>query len=458
MRRTGNGVSNNIFHIMLDILFGWVAYLIAAICSHHFFDNSTSEYLLASVAFLIVYILSQNGHAAYNVTTFFYVDRFIKFITRSWMIAVIISFIFVFFVGNTSGDIFYIIYPICFYLMMFVSLIFVRFEQKKNTKTAIRVVFVGEKKHFSKVEHFLTRSNIRYNPVGYISYTPTEDKDYIGSIDSLYYLLHDYAVDHVYFLHRHDDPMDLQPYIDVCMRLGVTTNIILSAFNYTTAKSYVSSIGYYPMITMHTVDLSPFAQFVKRVGDVFFSCLGMLLVSPVFLITAILIKLDSPGPVFFKQTRIGRNGRPFKMIKFRSMCDNADSMKAQLMSQNENADDHMFKMKNDPRITKIGKFIRKTSIDELPQFINVIKGDMSLVGTRPPTVDEVRGYNIDHWRRLSIKPGITGMWQVSGRSQIIDFDEVVALDVQYIDNWSVWLDFKILLKTVWVVIARKGAS
>lgn len=458
MRRTGNGVSNNIFHIMLDILFGWVAYLIAAVCSHHFFDGATVEYLLASVAFMTIYILCQNGRGAYNVTTFFYVDRFIKFITRSWLIAVSVSLIFVFFVGKTSGDVFYLIFPIVFYFFMFVSLIFVRLEQKKNTKNAIRVVFVGKKEHFTKVEHFLERSNIRYNTVGYISYQPTDSPDYIGSIDSLYYLLHDYAIDHVYFLHRHDDPMDLQPYIDTCMRLGVTSNIILSAFNYTTAKSYVSSIGYYPVITMHTVDLSPFAQLVKRIGDVILSSLGVLLLSPVFLITALIIKIDSPGPVFFKQTRIGRNGRPFKMIKFRSMCDNADAMKAQLMSRNENADDHMFKMKDDPRVTRFGKFIRKTSIDELPQFFNVIKGDMSLVGTRPPTVDEVRGYNIDHWRRLSIKPGITGMWQVSGRSQIRDFDEVVALDVQYIDNWSVWLDFKLLLKTFWVVVTRKGAS
>ena len=443
---------------MLDILFGWAAYIIAAVCSNHFFDTSALDYILTSVAFLIVYLLSQHVHSAYNVTTFFYVDRFIKFITRSWILAVFISFLLVFFVGHTSGDIFYLIYPILFYVFMFVSLVFVRIEQKKNTKNAIRVVFVGDKKHFEKIDHFLSRSNIRYNPVGYISFNPTDDKDYIGSIDSLYYLLHEYAIDHVYFLHRHDDPMDLQPYIDVCMRLGVTANIILSAFNYTTAKSYVSSIGYYPVITMHTVDLSPFAQFVKRVGDVFFSCLGLILLSPIFLVVSIIIKLDSPGPVFFKQTRIGRNGRPFKMIKFRSMCDNADNMKERLMSENENADNHMFKIKNDPRITKFGRFIRKTSIDELPQFINVIRGDMSLVGTRPPTIDEVKGYNIDHWRRLSIKPGITGMWQVSGRSQIKDFDEVVALDVQYIDNWSVWLDFKILLKTAWVVITRKGAS
>ena len=152
------------------------------------------------------------------------------------------------------------------------------------------------------------------------------------------------------------------------------------------------------------------------------------------------------------------NGRIFKLYKFRSMYIDAEERKKELASQNEMSGDLMFKLKNDPRVTKIGKFLRKASIDEFPQFLNVLKGDMSLVGTRPPTVDEVRHYKSYHRRRISIKPGITGMWQVSGRNAITNFDEVVTLDTKYIDQWSVWLDLKIIIKTVFVVLAKRGAS
>lgn len=176
------------------------------------------------------------------------------------------------------------------------------------------------------------------------------------------------------------------------------------------------------------------------------------------LITALAIKLDSKGPVLFKQVRVGMNGRQFKIFKFRTMCADAEAKKKELMNQNEMGNNLMFKMENDPRITKVGGFLRKTSIDELPQFFNVLRGEMSLVGTRPPTVDEVSEYDRSHWRRISIKPGITGMWQVSGRSNIKDFDEVVKLDTQYIDNWSVWLDIKILFKTVFLVFNRKSGA
>ena len=175
------------------------------------------------------------------------------------------------------------------------------------------------------------------------------------------------------------------------------------------------------------------------------------------LITAILIRLDSKGPVIFKQERVGQNGRHFYMYKFRSMCIDAEKKKEALMEHNEMNSQFMFKMQDDPRITRIGRFIRKTSIDELPQFFNVLRGDMSLVGTRPPTLDEVELYERVHWRRMSIKPGITGMWQVSGRSSITDFDEIVELDTQYIDRWNVLLDIQILLKTVLQVFCRKGA-
>jgi len=196
----------------------------------------------------------------------------------------------------------------------------------------------------------------------------------------------------------------------------------------------------------------------RRTQDVVLSALALVVLSPVMLATAIAIVVDDPsaGPIF-SQERIGRDGKPFKFYKFRSMCPNAEAKLDDLLGQNE-MDGPVFKIKDDPRITRVGKFIRKTSIDELPQFFDVLRGDMSLVGTRPPTLDEYKQYESHHKRRLSMKPGITGLWQVSGRSNIEDFEEVVKLDVQYIDNWSLWGDIKILFKTVYVVFAGRGAK
>lgn len=196
---------------------------------------------------------------------------------------------------------------------------------------------------------------------------------------------------------------------------------------------------------------------LKKTTDFIGGLLGTVLSLPIILITAIPLLIESPGPLIFKQARVGKNGRIFNIYKLRSMYADAEKRKQALMAQNK-MDGHMFKMDNDPRITKVGKFIRKYSIDELPQFWNVLKGDMSLIGTRPPTVEEFEQYESHHKRRLSMKPGITGLWQVSGRSNIQDFEEVVKLDCEYIDTWSPALDIKILFKTINVVLTHKGAE
>ena len=198
----------------------------------------------------------------------------------------------------------------------------------------------------------------------------------------------------------------------------------------------------------------------KRAFDIVFSGCVLSVIAVPSLVLAATIRLESEGNPFYSQIRVGQTHRDgslstFRMWKFRSMYKDAEERKQELESQNE-MNGFMFKMKDDPRITKVGKFIRKTSIDELPQFYNVLKGDMSLVGTRPPTVDEFRQYESHQKRRLSAKPGITGLWQVSGRNEIKDFEDVVKLDVQYIDNWSIGLDIKIILKTIKVVFEKGG--
>lgn len=213
----------------------------------------------------------------------------------------------------------------------------------------------------------------------------------------------------------------------------------------------------YPMAVFTPAIQNEKALAIKRIGDVFAGLVGCIVSLPVILITAIPLLIESPGPLIFKQQRVGKNGRLFNIYKLRSMYVDAEERKKALMEKNQ-MDGFMFKMDNDPRITKVGRIIRKLSIDELPQFYNVLKGDMSLIGTRPPTVDEFEQYESHHKRRLSLKPGITGLWQVSGRSDIKDFEKVVQLDCEYIDNWSLWLDIKIFFKTIIVVLTHKGAE
>ena len=222
-------------------------------------------------------------------------------------------------------------------------------------------------------------------------------------------------------------------------------------------EKQIGELGLYRVLTYGPRIFRPSELILKRVMDILGAAVGICLTVLIGLFVVPAIKLESPGPAVFKQTRIGKNGRKFSIYKFRSMYMDAEERKKELMKQNE-MDGLMFKMKDDPRITKVGKFIRKTSIDELPQFFNVLRGDMSLVGTRPPTVDEFERYEEHHKRRLSLRPGITGMWQVSGRSDIQNFEDVVRLDLEYIDNWSVWLDIKILFQTVFVVLLHRGAE
>jgi len=199
-----------------------------------------------------------------------------------------------------------------------------------------------------------------------------------------------------------------------------------------------------------------FALFLKRTFDVVASFLFLVIFSPLFLLIAILIKIEDGGPVFFPQTRVGRFGREFKMWKFRSMCLDAEAKMKELLAQNQHKDGVTFKIKNDPRITRIGKWLRKFSLDELPQFFNVLIGNMSLVGPRPPLPREVALYTLADRRRLAMTPGITCFWQISGRSEI-DFSGQVQLDVRYIESQSFWLDIKILVKTVPAVLFSKGA-
>jgi hypothetical protein len=239
------------------------------------------------------------------------------------------------------------------------------------------------------------------------------------------------------------------------MGLPVAVNIAALDF-VTNSEKAIQQFGDSSVVNFSTTFYRSSDIALKRVIDIIGSLVGLIICGLVSIFLVPLIKRDG-GPAIFVQDRVGRNGRVFKFYKFRSMRVDAEEIKKELMSQNQ-MQGGMFKIENDPRITKIGHFIRKTSLDELPQFWNVLKGDMSLVGTRPPTLDEYMTYTPEQKRRLSFKPGITGLWQISGRSNIKNFDEVVKLDVTYLDGWTIWKDIEILLKTIKVVFMKDGAK
>ena len=271
----------------------------------------------------------------------------------------------------------------------------------------------------------------------------------------------DYAkrhqVDLVIFSVNHIARKKIEHLIEAFSEMGIDSLITIDSFAIETLETKLEDFG-----TTNVIRLSPrlFTDgelLLKRLMDIAGALVGCLICILFGIIVAPLIFLEDPGPIIFKQKRVGRNGKYFYIYKFRSMYQDAEAKLQTLKDQNE-MQGFMFKMKNDPRITKVGKFLRKTSIDELPQFFNVLEGSMSLIGTRPPTVNEYQQYSAHHKRRISIKPGITGLWQVSGRSEITDFEEIVRLDCFYIDHWSITGDIKILLKTFAAVFTGKGSE
>ena len=258
--------------------------------------------------------------------------------------------------------------------------------------------------------------------------------------------------------------------MDDFVEMGVTVHLNLNQVTHAPGRvQIVEKVGNYTVLTSSMNYATTKQAFLKRAMDIAGGLVGCLICGLLIVLVGPVIYLSSPGPIFFTQERIGKNGKHFKMYKFRSMYMDAEERKKELMAQNKMGGNLMFKLDFDPRIignkilpdgtrkTGVGQFIRSTSIDEFPQFFNVLKGDMSLVGTRPPLISEFEAYQQHHRARMSVKPGITGMWQVSGRSEITDFEEVVRLDTQYINEWSIGLDIKILLQTVLAVLKRKGS-
>jgi exopolysaccharide biosynthesis polyprenyl glycosylphosphotransferase len=277
--------------------------------------------------------------------------------------------------------------------------------------------------------------------------------DVVGTMDTLFQYARKQFVDEV-FIATPCERNVIQDTLEQARAQGVDLRVVPDLYGTLTWNNPIEYVGQFPTIPLHRGYVPEVALVAKRVLDLIFSIVFLILLAPVFLAIAIAVKLDSHGPIFYASDRIGKKGRVFRCLKFRTMVRDAETRRVDMMHMNER-DGVLFKISNDPRITKVGRFLRKYSLDELPQFFNVLKGDMSVVGPRPPIASEVKEYKLSHLRRLDVTPGVTGLWQVQAR-QDPSFDNYISLDVTYIENWSMWLDIKIIGRTIAVVFAGTG--
>jgi exopolysaccharide biosynthesis polyprenyl glycosylphosphotransferase len=325
------------------------------------------------------------------------------------------------------------------------------------------VLIVGTDERARKVAELLKeRSQWGFHVAGFVRpagspKTPSDGAEIVGDVKDLGEILHRSSIDWVIFAVGPEDLELVRSGIESCEEVGVQASYMIGdVFPMKIARMHLESYDGTALLTFTTTTTYYMSLFLKGIADRVVALLGIVALSPLLLLTALLIKLTSSGPILFRQERCGLNGRRFMMYKFRTMTEGAEDMLEELRMRADKECLVVFKAKNDPRVTRVGRFLRKFSLDELPQLSNVLKGQMSLVGPRPPIPSEVEKYERWQRRRLSMKPGLTCIWQVRGRNEI-DFEEWMALDLEYIDNWSLTLDARILLKTVPVVLSGKGA-
>jgi exopolysaccharide biosynthesis polyprenyl glycosylphosphotransferase len=306
--------------------------------------------------------------------------------------------------------------------------------------------------------HLDSLQHLGYRFKGFVALTEREaelgDVEVIGDVRNCLSLARSLFVDEIFFSVPGDKKLIIG-IVEEARQAGIDVRVIPDLYDGLAWNAPVEYVGQFPTIPLHRREFPRGGFLIKRVLDITFSSIALALLSPIMLTIAIAVRLDSEGPIFYRAHRIGRKGRTFFCYKFRTMVQDADKLKEKLAHMNER-DSVLFKISNDPRITRVGRILRKYSLDELPQFYNVLRGDMSLVGPRPPIAREVEQYELDHLRRLEVLPGITGLWQVEAR-QDPSFDSYISLDTAYVENWSLWLDLKILARTVGVVFAGTGS-
>lgn len=466
-----------------DTIKGWVKHI----------DFMIFDILCLEISFIITYLLRQgipgDGMSELyknmmgmililDICAAFFCNSYSEIIRRGYLIelkkvlihcawVVIGLIVWMFFIKQSSAYsriVVVAMYPVSVFLLLAERLVWKRIIRirRKYNKELRKIMVVTTDAQAENVVRGLLQPYRDYNIEAVIVYDNAarvgeqiHNIPVVGSKDDIFNYLGENVIDEV-FMDLKEDEATEERLMNMFVNMGLVAHVNLIRFSSGMNNRTVYTLGNYVVLSS-SMKIATFRQtFFKRLMDICGSLVGLVLTGIAIVIFGPIIYKQSPGPIFFSQERVSRNGRTFKIYKFRTMYLDAEERKKELMEHNK-MQGLMFKMDNDPRIIPIGHFLRKSSIDELPQFWNILKGDMSLVGTRPPTVDEYEQYEITHRKRLAMKPGLTGMWQISGRSDIVDFEEIVALDAKYIEEWTLSMDIKILWKTMKIVLRGEGA-
>lgn len=463
MYQNNNQKIKSIKYLLLDIITILFALVIAYLLRHQFTFLYLNIYFRLTINVIVAQILlaiiidpyKQIIQRSYNKELL----ESIKYVIYLTFLVLIYMFI-----SQSSFG-----YSRIFLLLFFIIAVIFLFIQRSIVKHLNRerlyskldsqhLIIIGDKKDIEKAVKKVNEDiYLNYETIGVICFDSNDR--YICNITNIKDF-HDFVLNNVIneVLLFYSNDEKYTEILKICKDMNLTIHNVIYENDTINTNSYVQDFFDYTVLTSTNHIVSDLDLFIKRLFDILGGLIGLLFTIILTIIIGPIIYFSDKGPIFYSQVRVGKNGKRFKMYKFRSMYTNADEIKNKYMKDNI-MDGPIFKMDNDPRIIKgIGGFIRKTSLDEFPQFLNVLKDDMSLVGTRPPTIDEYEKYDFHHMSRLSIKPGITGLWQISGRNDIFDFEEIVKLDNDYINNWSLKLDMKIIFETIFVIFKGKGAK
>jgi exopolysaccharide biosynthesis polyprenyl glycosylphosphotransferase len=445
-----------------------ITFFVSIIFAHFFIDSNikySSEYLALLFLLLPVWFIGLSKTALLQI---YRVNHYPKLFTQSIkfiIIAVGILFGLVNLLSfNTISKDFIFVFGILNHLTICFSYITANQYYMNRRRKGINlknIIIIADEESENFIQDIVNQRELGYNISMIISDSKKIYEKFGSGIRvvkktmSLSCLIKSQIVDEVFYSKSNFNSIELKNIMDACKEVGIVFRLNSQFINASSTPNEIHHFNSTPFITYQNKPSNEYALSWKYVFDFSFALTVIILWMPIFLIIGILIKLTSKGPIVFRQKRVGLHGREFYIFKFRTMLVDAEKLQAAIMSQNE-ADGPVFKIKNDPRITKIGKFLRKTSLDELPQFFNVLKGDMSLVGPRPPIMNEVNQYKAWQLRRLSMRPGITCTWQIMPDRNKISFEDWMKLDLQYIDNWSLQKDFLLTFKTVRAVIMGSG--
>lgn len=480
-KRNSKGWAKHFDFLLIDILCVEIAFIVAFVMRHHMsnpFERTNYVNLVFTLAF-IDFALVLFLETLKDVLKRGRYREFIVTLRHSIMLLLVVTmYLFAVQEGERYSRITIFLMTVIYMPLTYIMRLLWKKRLRhwmKEQKGNNLLILSNEERAPEIIRNVEENNYTSYNIVGVVVHDDYKvgrkirDVDVVATYDNVIEYVKNNWVDEVLLSvpARYKFPIDVY---EELIEMGVAVHLNIEATpNVAGTRQVLAHVGELSVITTTLNYMTPRQSAAKRLLDIIGGLAGCLLTGILYLILAPKIKKESPGPVFFEQTRIGLNGKPFKIYKFRSMYMDAEERKKELMEQNRIEGGLMFKMEFDPRVignkidkngnqvTGIGEKIRKYSLDEFPQFLNVLKGDMSLVGTRPPVMEEYQQYEAHHRARLATKPGITGMWQVSGRSNILDFEEVVRLDTEYINNWTIGLDIKILLKTIKVVVKKEGS-